>query len=138
MFEKNVQYISELAALQAWYHHIRSLFVQDVYAAACIEGADRLLNTALHERQRRLNQLLSQSMEHLSASDDQKRYEHALRVNMNDHRCEAFEPPTEIRDYFTDHHVYLQAMHNLPEPLKKTSQAWLRDVAASMRELWDQ
>ena len=138
MFEKNVQYISELAALQAWYHHIRSLFVQDVYAAACIEGADRLLNTALHERQRRLNQLLFQSIKHLPSSDDQKRYEHALRVDMNDHRCEIFAPPTEVRDYFTNHNVYLQALHNLPVPLKQACQAWLKDVAASMRQLWDQ
>ena len=103
-----------------------------------LEGADRLLNTALHERQRRLNQLLSQSIEHLSASDDQKRYTHALRVDMNDHRCEIFAPPTEVRNYFTDHNVYLQAMHKLPVPLKKASQVWLRDVAASMHQLWDQ
>ena len=138
IFEKNIHYISELAALRVWYLHIRSLFAQDLYGVACVEGADRLLNRAMHERQHRLNQLLAQSVDHLASSDHEKRYEQALRVDLNDHRYDLCTPPAELCAYFADHNVYLQAMHNLPELLKQTGQTWLRNVAASVSQLWDQ
>lgn len=56
VFENNLLYIGNLHALREWYRHVRSLFMVGVYYRFCLEGALRLLEGALKERIKRLDE----------------------------------------------------------------------------------
>lgn len=53
----NLTYIGQLAALSAWYRHVRALFLSDRFPAPLLEGLQRNLERGLAERIKRLGQV---------------------------------------------------------------------------------
>jgi UDP-N-acetylglucosamine/UDP-N-acetylgalactosamine diphosphorylase len=54
IFNNNIYYIAELISLQAWYKHVRPLFVYDDFSASLIKGMQDNLDICIQERIDRL------------------------------------------------------------------------------------
>ena len=54
IFTRNIAYIAGLIALDAWYQHVRSLFICDFYSKELIRGAKENLSSCIDERIKRL------------------------------------------------------------------------------------
>lgn len=145
VWTNNLLYIGNLHALREWYRHMRGLFMTGVYALFCLEGAVRLLDGALKERIKRLDEWvakLNPSAELLIAEREPKSVaegETQQRIVARWARAkDAVSNPDlgdSARTLFLDEfetcgaaHDYLALLPTLPAPVKAAGTQWLQGI----------
>lgn len=147
----NLHYIGNLRALQAWYRLVRRPFMaRDPFASACHEGATRLLDLAVAERLKRMEELAEKIQHSLGliraeAGPDlppygleQERFvrqwptlKAALRIAPEEAAGEtARETFLAELERITPGTGYLDAIRSLSPTAKNTGVAWLQAVVA--------
>lgn len=146
IWRNNLAYIGNLHALRAWYRHVRTLFLTGIYHRFCWESAIALLDGAIAERTKRLDEWVARlagSAEFLRAGTDAAAQAEAAAqdsirqawprvreglANLDDGPAgrDVFIRGLEAARAGRD---YLAAIPALPAPLKELGTAWLRGIA---------
>ena len=123
---RNLKYLGELAALQAWHRHARApFFAAQPLGPLVADGALEMLVLARAERVTRLRAMLDKAPDHNAAAA-------AARTHL-DQACHEFataidEPPPGMLDPLTAQAgsaAYLEAVHSLDRSARDAIVAWL-------------
>ena len=155
---RNLEYIAHLTALVEWYRWVRGVFVgEDRFRRACFEGALRVLDLIIAEREQRLTQLAQKAEQSLAVLNSQ-----AVPVSprvLEEHQYFIGKWPVvskalksldgsklgvENREIFiaalekVPHVDYIQSIKNLPPDVVGTGSAWLQTIVDHISMLWVQ
>lgn len=145
VWKNNLLYIGNLHALREWYRHVRGLFMTGVYSRFCWEGAVRLLDGALKERIKRLDEWVAKlkpSAELLLAESDPKCVAEGetqrriagqwARAKDGVSNPDAGDSARKLfLDEFESHRTereYLALLPTLPAPVKAAGAQWLQGI----------
>lgn len=132
MVRKNVTYLAQLDALEAWYVHARApFFAGQEFGPLVAEGARAMLASARKERCSRLAKLAAK----LPGGDEsQTRVSAAMGELIEVFGQQAGQPPAEVLGPLTSAasagSSYLEAVHALEDDAALGLQAWLSGVVA--------
>lgn len=154
IWRNNLAFIGNLLALRAWYRHVRVMFLTGIYQRFCWEGALRLLEGAMAERLKRLDEWvgkLNHSAQVLRATGGAAQHaEAALQTRLVSawpavrEALAGMADGTAGRDLFL-HEVekaragraYLEAIPALPAAVKQMGSGWLRGMVEGALRLGD-
>lgn len=148
VWQNNLTYIGNLVALREWYRHVRSLFMTGVYERFCLDGALRLLDGALKERLKRLDEWVAKlkgsaerlradgESRHLAECEAQERIVHgwtAARMRVANPMLGEVERERFVQELIAARagRDYLPLLPALPEAVKQTGRAWLQSLVES-------
>lgn len=134
LLEKNITYLGNLAALEAWYRQVRSVFfAEQEFGPLVLEGALAMLASARAERAKRLGALVRsvapdtpERTELVECVDD------LLAACTQDATAEApAELVAALREAAGSGTGYVAAIQGLDEELRATGTAWLSGIVES-------
>ncbi len=145
VWRNNLIYIGNLYALREWYRHVRPIFMTGVYDRFCLDGALRLLDGALKERMKRLDEWVAKvkgSAERLRAGGESRfaaecETQERIVSGWATARVRMQNPALgeAQRDIFLEQlaaaregREYLALLPALPDAVKQTGTAWLQGI----------
>ena len=150
IYNKNIQYISSLMALKAWYTKVRILFCEDFFSNELFKGLVGTLDGCIHERIKRLEQFCEKLMVSKNHLLDAQKNPKAIKIH--DTVIEAFpkakqkfENASTSTDETGVHFIkkiensigeygknYITAIKNLSDQDKQAGSQWLLSMEENL------
>jgi len=141
IFNHNIKYLAGLAALHAWYIHVRPIFAHDPLSRELISGLRKTLVQSIDERIRQLEKFCdtlkdSQSHDRILATME----------TVGQHIDQVLDSPKLsasgeklvlwLNNEITRHDIdYITAIQSLPREIKTQGSHWLLNIETTLLDL---
>ncbi len=141
IFNHNVKYLAGLAALNAWYVHVRPVFARDDLSRKLVSGLQKTLVQSIGERIRQLEKFCDT----LKASQTHDRISAAMEM-VGKHMDQVLDSPelpasgeilvTWLNNQVNRHDIdYIPAIQSLPRDIKTQTSQWLLNIETAVLDL---
>ncbi len=141
IFHHNLQYLAGLAALHAWYVHVRPIFAQDPLSKELVSGLGKALIQSIGERIRQLEKFCDT----LQNSQPHDRILATMEI-VGQHMDQVLDSPelspsgknlvlwlnNRVKRHDND---YITAIQSLPREMKIQGSQWLLDIETTVLDL---
>ena len=141
IFNHNIRYLGGLAALHAWYVHVRPIFAHDPMSKELVSGLQKTLGQSIEERIRQLEKFCDT----LKASQAHDRIL-ATMETVSTHMDQVLDSPELsasgeklilwLSKWITHHDIdYITAIQSLPREIKTQGSHWLLNIETTLLDL---
>ncbi|MFN2356612.1 MAG: protein GlmU [Desulfotignum sp.] len=140
IFNHNIQYISALISLSAWYAHVRPIFAKDALSKKLITGLQKNLAGCIHERIRQLEKFCdtlraSQAHDRILIKMESARKQFDANMDQNTLTSQGQTFVTRLTALAADDKKnYISVIQHLDDKTKSLGSEWLHGIETSLAE----